>query len=268
MARPIEVREHGKHGPDIVVLHGGPGGQGSVVSLAAALAPSYHVLEPLMRPAGTLPMTMDQHAEDIAQIAPPQATYIGWSWGAMLGLTFASLYPDRVKSLVLVGCGAYDEASREEHLARRRASLGADGEARYFDLLARMRTTTDVEWANSLLGQVTELVEKSQAVEPIGLTATDTVPDAAGYLETWADVIRLQRDHIEPARFSAIGCPVLMLHGEEDTHPGHLIRDVLQIHVTQLAYIGIPACGHVPWYERYGREAFFTALKQWIEGIK
>jgi pimeloyl-ACP methyl ester carboxylesterase len=210
---------------------------------------------------------MDQHAEDLAAVTPPLANYIGWSWGAMLALSYASLYPDRVRSLILVGCGAYDEAAREAYRIRLKACLGVAGEARYLDIQSRMGGTADAEWANSLLGQMGELVEKAQAVEPIGLTTADTRPDAAGYLETWSDVIRLQREHVEPARFSAVACPVLMLHGEEDAHPGHLIRDSLQVHVPQLAYIGIPACGHVPWYERYGRETFFAALHQWIESL-
>lgn len=182
----------------------------------------------------------------------------------MLGLTYASLYPQRVKTLVLVGCGAYDELAREEYKRRLRESLGDEGWARYDDLYRRMLVAGDPEWKDALLRQIGELIERAQSLEPVGMTSADTTPDADGYFETRSDVIRLQREGIEPARFSAIQCPVLMVHGEKDPHPGNLIRDSLQVHIPQLAYIGIHGCGHVPWYERFGREHFFGTLKQWI----
>lgn len=266
-AAPIEVREHGKKGRDVVVLHGGPGAQGSVASLASALAPKYHVWEPLMRRGGIYPMTMDQHVEDLDAVAPKRAVYVGWSWGAMLGLTFAALRPERVSTLVMVGSGCYDEASREEFRARLRSRLGEEGRGRYDDLHRRLASATDPGWRDSLLGQIGELVEKSLAIEPVGTTAYDTRPDAAGFDETWADVVRLQNEGIEPVRFARIGCPVLMLHGEDDAHPGHSIRESLRPYVPQLAYIGLASCGHVPWYERYARDHFFASLNQWIEGV-
>ncbi|MBU4557357.1 MAG: alpha/beta hydrolase [Actinobacteria bacterium] len=267
LVQNIEVREHGKRGPDVVVLHGGPGAQGSVASLVASLAPWAHVLEPLMRRAGVYPLTMDQHAHDLHRVAPAKATYIGHSWGAMLALSFASLYPDSVSSVILVGCGAYDEASREVHARRVRDALGPKGVARVSDLERRLAGSDDTEWSDSLLGQIGDVIERAQSVEPIGITVADTTPDAAGNRETWADVVRLQKEGIEPARFSSIACPVLMLHGEQDPHPGTMIRDMLQPHIPQLAYIGIHDCGHVPWYELHGREPFYRALRQWIGGL-
>ncbi len=264
LVETIEVREHGKTGPHVVVLHGGPGAQGSAASLAASLAPWARVHEPLMRKAGTLPLTMDQHAEDVSRVVPDRATYVGHSWGAMLALTYAALYPATVSSVILVGCGSYDEIAREEHARRTRAALGPQGVARVAALERRLSTTTDAGWRDSLLGQLGDAIERAQAVDPIGVTVADTTPDAAGHDETWADVIRLQREGIEPVRFASISCPVLMLHGDKDPHPGMMIRDALQPHIPQLAYIGIHDCGHVPWYERHGREPFFRALRQWI----
>lgn len=260
----IKVREHGKTGPDVVVIHGGPGAQGSAASLAASLAPWARVREPIQRRSGILPLTVDQHAEDLFRVAPKKATYIGHSWGAMLALSFASLYPESVKSIVLVGCGAYDEASREEHARRTRVALGPQGVARVSDLERRLAEATDPAWRDSLLGQLGDTIERAQSVDPIGVTIADTEPDAAGHEETWSDVIRLQKEGIEPVRFAGINCPVLMLHGENDPHPGTMIRDALHPYVPQLAYIGIHQCGHVPWYERHGREPFFRALRQWI----
>lgn len=263
----IEVREHGKTGPDVVVLHGGPGAQGSVASLAASMAPWTHVREPILRRSGMFPLTMEQHTEDLFRVAPKKAIYIGHSWGAMLALSYAARYPGTVSSVVIVGCGCYDEASREEHARRLRVALGPAGAARVEDLERRLAEAKDTAWRDSLLGQIGDAIERAQSVDPIGVTAPDTTPDAAGHEETWADTIRLQKEGIEPVRFAGITVPVLMLHGDRDPHPGTMIRDSLQPYIPQLAYIGIHDCGHVPWLERHGREPFYRSLRQWIHEL-
>ncbi len=49
-------------------------------------------------------------------------------------------------------------------------------------------------------------------------------PGAKGHHESWSDMVRLQESGVFPARFASIRCPVLMLHGSYDPHPGALIR--------------------------------------------
>ena len=88
--------------------------------------------------------------------------------------------------------------------------------------------------------------------------------DEAGHVQTWADVLRLQEQGVEPAAFEAVTCPVLMLHGAEDPHPGQLVRDTLRRHVRHLEYVEFPRCGHSPWRERAARESFHTVLVEWL----
>ena len=76
--------------------------------------------------------------------------------------------------------------------------------------------------------------------------------------------LRRQATGLEPQSFDAIESPVVMLHGDDDPHPGTMIRDTLLPHIPQLEYIGIPRCGHEPWRERHGREPFLTALRGWL----
>src|SRR3954465_13461954 len=108
----IAVRRLGVTGPAVLVLHGGPGAPGSARGIARVLSQRFTVFEPLQRRSGSVPLTVEQHVRDLAAVAPSPALVVGHSWGAMLGLSFASRQPAAVSKLVLVGCGTYDEAAR------------------------------------------------------------------------------------------------------------------------------------------------------------
>jgi pimeloyl-ACP methyl ester carboxylesterase len=125
---PIAVREYGAHSAACVaVLHGGPGAPGSVASLARQVSEGFHVLEPLQRRSGAMPLTVAQHVDDLAQVLPGRMPIIGCSWGAMLALSFAVDHPDLVQSLVLIGCGTYDPSVRATYASAMSRRLGADG---------------------------------------------------------------------------------------------------------------------------------------------
>jgi pimeloyl-ACP methyl ester carboxylesterase len=126
----------------------------------------------------------------------------------------------------------------------------------------RARSTAEQDRVFGLRGA---FAAETQAVDL--LPESEGVPvraDAAGHEQTWRDVRRRQTAGLEPQAFDAIEAPVLMLHGDEDPHPGTMIRDTLLPHIPQLEYVGIPRCGQEPWRERHGREPFLTALRAWL----
>jgi pimeloyl-ACP methyl ester carboxylesterase len=88
--------------------------------------------------------------------------------------------------------------------------------------------------------------------------------DVQAYEESWEDMLRLQREGVYPAAFSAIQSPVLMLHGAADPHPGEMIRASLAPYVPQLEYREWEQCGHYPWIEEHTREEFFSVLRGWL----
>jgi len=260
---PIAVRTYGRGPREVVLLHGGPGAQGSVAGLARDLEGRFHVLEPLQRRGGDAPLTVARHVEDLAAVAPARAVLVGWSWGAMLGLSYAATHSDRVRALVLVGCGTYDPAARAAYhdaMAKRRGP-GWDA------LLARLDATTDPAERTRLFDTLGNLADRAQAYDPLPEEAEALEPDPLGYQETWRDVLRLQEMGAEPAAFRAIEAPVLMLHGREDPHPGPAIRDSLRAHVPHLEYVAFPRCGHVPWRERHARTAFLDVLTRALDGF-
>jgi pimeloyl-ACP methyl ester carboxylesterase len=191
---PIDVRVHGSAGPTIVVLHGGPGAPGSVAALARELGQDFRVIEPLQRRSGAVPLTVERHVADLAAVTPTPATLVGWSWGAMLALSFAARHPERTAALALIGCGTYDEASRAEHSLRMEQRLGPEGCRQMRELRDRLVTTTDPVELDRLLAERGRLATAAQSVDPIedDEPAGDRLRvDGRGHEETWEDVLRL-----------------------------------------------------------------------------
>lgn len=242
------------------MLHGGPGAPGSAVGLARLLGRSFHVLEPLQRRSGGAPLTVARHVEDLAEVAPP-ALVVGWSWGAMLGLSYAVAYPEKAIGLALVGCGTYSEADRALYRQRLDAALGPEGRRRRDELRAGAERAEDPATRDRLLAELGSLSTAVQTVAP--LDDDDGPPlavDAEGSRETWADALRRQEIGVEPAAFAAIRAPVLMIHGDDDAHPGPATFATLRPFLPQLEYVGLPRCGHTPWRERDAAAAFERAL--------
>ncbi len=262
--KPITVRTYGTLGRTVIVLHGGPGAPGSVASLARELADGFHVLEPLQRRSGTVPLTVAQHVADLAAVARTPATLVGWSWGAMLALSFAARHPGRVRAIALIGCGTYDEASRAAFRHTMDERLGQEGRARLDQLRRRLAGESDPEQCRDLFSRMGTLAGSAQAWEPMVADENLLGPDPRGYEETWRDALRLQREGTEPAAFARIRVPVVMLHGNQDPHPGPATRDVLRQFMPHLEYVSFEACGHEPWRERRARARFLAELRAWL----
>lgn len=264
----IKIRTYGRGHPTIVVLHGGPGAPGSVVALARGLSEEFHVIEPLQRSSGGSVLTVTQHVADLAEVCPEKSVIVGWSWGAMLALSFAARHPEKGDAFILVGCGTYDEKTRSliEQTILDRLST-ADKRRRQI-LLDALDSTPDGRKRDEILAEWGGLEAKASCYDACyhDHEIAEMLPvDAVGHVETWTDVLRLQKDGVEPAIFSNIRKPVLMVHGDTDCHPGALTAQLLKQHIPQLEYIEIGRCGHEPWRERHGRGPFFDILSCWIK---
>ncbi len=258
----VPVKRFGPSGRSVVVIHGGPGARGSAGLLAQGLADPLHVLEQWQRLSSDTPLTVAQHVEDLesvilSEIPGESPALVGASWGAMLALAFASTYPDRVSALALVGCGTFDRTAR----ARLNQSLTERTTRELEEQLSQLETQVPDE--NDRVAQAHALSDplytyKRAVREPV------TNLDLKGHAESWSDMIRLQDAGVYPAAFEAITCPVLMLHGSYDPHPGSLIRDGLQKFIPELEYIELDRCGHSPWIEEHAHDRFLSILRSWL----
>lgn len=225
----INFRKWGDGGPSVVLLHGGPGARGDVAPLALQLKDSFQVLEPLQRRASNTLLTVAKHIQDLHELLNSESyskppALVGFSWGAMLALAYATEYSESISQVILISCGTFDKTARAVLQQRRRERPSSD------------------------------------EVEPIQIANAFLEYDEAGGQESWADMLRLQVNGTYPAKFAQIEVPVTMIHGAQDPHPGKMIRDSLLPFIPALTYIEIPNCGHTPWLERCARTEFIAQL--------
>jgi len=264
---PLFIRQHGSAGPLVIALHGGPAACGSAAPIARGLADTFRVLEPWQRGSSDTPLTVARHVEDLHQVILSRCdgerpSLVGESWGAMLALAYAAAHPHSVSRIVLVGCGTWDIASREqvgETLRERMSGCLAR------ELDAMQHSCAD---ADERMRRMYELTRPLYSYDPLPEEAQEGLPpfDMLAHTQTWDDMLRLQREGVYPAAFSAITCPVLMLHGTYDPHPGPMIRASLTSFIPHLEYRELGHCGHSPWLEKEAEHAFFALLHEWLAG--
>ncbi|HOX38763.1 MAG TPA: alpha/beta hydrolase [Candidatus Brocadiia bacterium] len=259
----IRHREYGGSGPRVVLLHGGPGAPGYMAALANQLQHAFCVLEPFQRGSGAEPLTVARHVADLSDFiasrcADSRPALVGHSWGAMLALAFAAEHPGAVASLALIGCGTFDLAARARMNEIVRERMGEDVPRR----LERLRAQCDNP--DDALAEMGRLIDPVYSFDAIPDEGEPVRCDAKGHEETWADMLRLQSDGVYPAAFRRIICPVAMLHGAFDPHPGQMIRDGLRSLMPQLEYAEWEKCGHYPWREKAARDGFIAFLTSWL----
>jgi len=259
----MKVRKYGISGPQVVVLHGGPGAPGYMAPVARGLADSFRVLEPLQRGSGGEPLTVARHIADLHELLESccrdaRPSLVGHSWGAMLGLAYAAAHPDRAGSLVLIGCGTFDPAARD----RMRGII----EERLDEGLRRRmkRLPEEIPDPDERLQATSALMLPLYSYELASNDLEVESCDSRAHHETWQDMVRLQEEGVYPAAFAAIHAPVLMLHGAADPHPGPMIRASLQPHLPHLEYHAWERCGHYPWLEKAVRDEFLAILHEWL----
>jgi len=115
----------------------------------------------------------------------------------MLALAYAASHPARAAGLVLIGCGTFSTLSRREFERRLDAKLTPSDRA---DIARLERDEPD---ANRQLAMVGRLMTRVYGYDVEDGAVNVDVLDAHAYEQTWADMVRLQRDGVYPAAFAA-----------------------------------------------------------------
>ena len=174
----------------------------------------------------------------------------------MLALAYAAAHPRRVKAIVMISSGTFDRAARNR-MTSIQAERTDDNARRRLDQLRE-------QFSNDRLRSQGKLIQELDSYEPIPTDAEFGVVDKRAYQETWQDMMQLQEQGVYPSAFASIREPVIMLHGDYDSHPGGMIRASLEPHIPQLEYREWKRCGHYPWREKVVRNEFVAVLREWV----
>jgi pimeloyl-ACP methyl ester carboxylesterase len=260
------VRTYGRHGPDVIVLHGGPAAIGDAEPTARALSKRFRVHEPFQRGRGDEPLTVAIHVADLDTVVASvsddcRPSLVGQSWGAMLALAYAAEHPASISALVLVGCGTFDQESRDRMNETINSRLDDRTRHKLDSLDSDYPDATERLFARYELTRPAYTFDAIPSDDQLSLSEPF---DVRAHTETWNDMIRQQEKGVYPAAFSRIAAPVLMLHGDYDPHPGGSIYSTLKAFIPQLEYHELVNCGHAPWTERRARKEYFGVMTNWL----
>jgi pimeloyl-ACP methyl ester carboxylesterase len=231
--------------------------------VARELGDQFRPVEVLQRRGENGGLSVSRHMADLRDCiaeygAGEPALIVGHSWGAMLAMAYGAAHPETLAGLMLIGSGTFDKASRQRLAELRQDRLGESGRAAMARLKASSLSATD------RMKRSAGLLFKADSHDLAEIGTPVSAFDVEGHDASWDDMMRLQSDGTYPAAYAAITCPVLMLHGEQDPHPGDMIRDSLTPYVPQMDYVELDQCGHYPWLERHARDRFYTVVRDWL----
>jgi pimeloyl-ACP methyl ester carboxylesterase len=264
----IQVRSYGDSGPYVSLLHGGPGAAGEMVPVARNLCSRFRVLEPLQRTSGTVPLTVARHVKDLHDVLqePLQAgpvRLVGFSWGAMLALTYAARYPEKIDRVILIGCGTFDKHSRQIYETNIKQRTDTDTQRHIENIQAQLTAENDRKRRNELFAEFGYIYTRLQSYKPIKTDFEKVLKyDEIGFRQTWAGALSLQEQGIQPAEFEHIQALVTMIHGDNDPHPGPLIYKTLTKFICDIKYLELSRCGHKPWIEIEAKNEFYKILTE------
>lgn len=258
------LRRYGRPPFGVAVVHGGPGAAGEMAPVARELACTRGVLEPLQT-AASLEGQVQELRGILEQNGELPVTLIGFSWGAWLSLIVAARYPALVKKLVLVGSGPFEERYAAGMEAARLRRLAGEEREEAASLLRRLDSAEGVD-RDAAFARLGALLSKADSFDvlPEPTEPVDCRLDI--YEGVWREAAPLRRSGELLALAARLACPVVAIHGEEDSHPAEGVREPLSAVLKAFRFLLLERCGHRPWIERQARDRFYELLRQALCG--
>lgn len=257
-------------GPDVIVLHGGPGAHHDyLLPQFDLLAPGRRLRYYDQRGGGRSPVERDtpvgwrEHVDDldalITQWNAAPASLLAYSWGALLALLYTVHHSDRVGRLALVSPAAASARGRTE-FERRFAERAKDPR------IAEGRQ----QLADSGLRQTDPEAHRQRMFE-LAVAPYFRDPDRARELtpfrvtgRTQDEVWRSLGDYDLTADLERVRVPSLVIHGRHDPIPLWSAEDTARRLDAQL--IVLEDSGHVPYVEETSR--FVEILDRFLPGTR
>jgi proline iminopeptidase len=244
-------------GPDVIVLHGGPGAHHDyLLPQFDALAKGRRLRYYDQRGGGRSPVdrgTPVGWREQVADLDAlvtrwdlSPATILGYSWGALLAMLYATEHPDRVARLALVSPAAstaegrrefetrFAERSRDSRITRAREELQQSG----------LRENDPEQYRKRLfeLSVAGYFQDPGQSRNLTPFRVTGRTQD-----EVWKSLAGMD---LEPA-VARLSMPAIVLHGRYDPIPLWTAERTARALKADL--VVLEHSGHVPYVEDFDR---------------
>ena len=254
------IRTHGKPPFTTVFIHGGPGAQNSLLSIAHDLGKYIGVLEPVQT-GYNIPELLEELNEHIYSFVVRPVTLVGHSWGAWLAMLYATQHSEIVKALVLVGCAPFEDKYTAQITTRRLNRLSPQEQALFNLVLAGFDDPSSNK--DYLLAQLTEFTEKTDNYE-LAVSSEEAAEllnvNMDMYTSLWPEAMALRQSGILASSLSMLECPVHVIHGEEDPHPITGVTIPLDKHKVAYTRHILTQCGHTPFLEKHAKDYFYDML--------
>jgi pimeloyl-ACP methyl ester carboxylesterase len=246
-------------GPDLLLLHGGPGISDYMALLAAETCGwrGIHYQQRGLAPSTTDgPFTVARHVADAIAVLDglgvERTVVLGHSWGAHLALQVAMAVPDRVTGVVTIdGLGPHGDGHAPELGAELRARLTPEQARRNAEIDERLSgpdgSDADLVASTALLwgsyfadrGQVAPLPEDLRA----------SLACANG---TFGSLITEEfADDAFAGRLGGLTVPVVVLAGAASPMPVVAGEEIARL-LPHGELVVVPDAGHLPWFEHPG----------------
>jgi pimeloyl-ACP methyl ester carboxylesterase len=254
----LAARTYGNRPYRTFLIHGGPGAAGELAPVARELSSRIGVVEPLQSKRTISELVLELRAI-VEEHSDEPAYLVGYSWGAWLGYIFAALHPELVKKLVLVSSGPFD-ASYASGIKETRLSRFNEEDKKQVKILEAKLSQSGID-RNNILMQYGNLMSKADAFDHLVIEQNDEINvDLEIFQSVWKEASEL-RSSGELLKFGQrISCPVVVIHGDYDSHPAEGVVRPLEPIIGVFKYIKIENCGHMPWNERLAKHSFYDVL--------
>lgn len=245
-------------GPELVVLHGGPG-LSDYTDVLEGETGDWRTVRYQQRglaPSSLAgPFDVDRHVTDAAAVLEAvvvdKAVLLGHSWGAHLALQVALAHPERVLAVVCVdGLGPTGDGGATAFDAELRRRTAPNQLARLNEVNARPagQEVTDAEALESLA-----LLWPAYFADPS--SAPSMPPDlrlsARCSAATFESVLGHLGDGSFARRVAHLGVPVVTVIGGSSPMPARVAEEMTAL-LPQGDLVVVPGAGHLPWHEQPG----------------
>ncbi len=254
------LRKYGNAPFNVAVIHGGPGAPGEMALVARELAFRWGVLEPLQT-ATSLEGQIEELKTVLEKNGDLPVTLIGHSWGAWLSFIFAAYHPSLVKKIILLGSGAFEAKYAKKLMETRLNRLSEEEREEALSLIAALKKS-DTGMKNTTLVKFGKLMSKVDAYDPLPSNSEILECQQEIFQKVWPEADKLRKNGKLLGLGKKIQCPVVVIHGDFDSHSVEGVKKPLTRVLKDFRFIPLERCGHKPWIERQARERFYGILKE------